>query len=390
MELVLLLAMAGCGVPPKLENIILSYSENNTFCLDCPQFRVDFRNGGHVNYECLGGCAVPGEQHHLVSAQRFQDLVQAFHDASFFAIPRTDPSRIVSDATVIRLTYRDERRIHEVVDLDRHIPQVTDLESRMKNATEVGRYLKPSLTLYRRLVDSGWDVNTLGPDHQNALFSAVVFRDLESTRFLLQHGSNVTDQTLELAALGENVEILRLVVRAAKIKLTGERGEAILGQAARSRKTDLVQFLLDFGVNSRDPRQGLTALASAVDNGSFENARLLLRKGADADAHDRSGRTALWYAAISQNTGFITLLLEHGADVDARDNEGRTALMHAADLCFTWDVRALLDAGADPTIQDKHGRTALEPQPVSVGDPKCATVRRMIEDAVHSRPTRRP
>ena len=59
----------------------------------------------------------------------------------------------------------------------------------MKTATEVDRYLKPSLTLYRRLVDSGWDVNRLGPDHQNALLSAVVFRDQESVRFLLQRGS---------------------------------------------------------------------------------------------------------------------------------------------------------------------------------------------------------
>ena len=135
MALVLLLVLAGCQVPPKLDHIILSYSERDDFCLDCPQFRVDFRYGGHVNYECLGGCAVPGEQHHLVSAQRFEDLVQAFHDARFFAIPRTDPSRIVFDATVIRLTYRDERRIHEVVDVERHIPQVTDLENRMKTAS---------------------------------------------------------------------------------------------------------------------------------------------------------------------------------------------------------------------------------------------------------------
>ncbi|HXA51200.1 MAG TPA: ankyrin repeat domain-containing protein [Candidatus Acidoferrum sp.] len=375
-------------MPPKLDNIILSYSESNTFCLDCPRFRVDFRNGGHVNYECLGSCAVPGEQHHLVPTQRFQDLVREFHDAGFFAVPRTDPSRMVADATVVRLTYRDERRIHEVVDVERHIPRVTQLENRMKTATEVDRYLKPSLILYRRLVDSGWDVNTLGPDHQNALFSAVIFRDLESMRFLLQHGSKVTDQTLEFAALSENIEILRLIVRAAQIKLTGERGQAILGQAARSRQTDLVQFLLDSGadVNSRGPGEGLTPLASAVNNGAFENARLLLRKGANADARDHSGRTALWYAAVSENSGLITLLLEHGADVNARDNAGRTALMHAADLCFTWDIRALLDAGADPRVQDKRGRTALEPQPASVGDPKCATGRKMIEDAVRFRP----
>ena len=174
------------------DHIVLSYSESNTFGLGCPRFRVDFSSGGHVNYECLGSCAVPGQQHHIVPAERFRELVQAFHDAEFFGIPRTDRNRIVEDATVIRLTYRDERRIHEVVDASRQIPKINDLENRMKAATGVGRYLQPFVALYRRLVDSGWDVNTLGPDQQNALFSAVVFGDLESTRFLLQRGSKVT------------------------------------------------------------------------------------------------------------------------------------------------------------------------------------------------------
>ena len=261
----------------------------------------------------------------------------------------------------------------------------------MKTATELDRYLKPSLSLYRRLVDSGWDVNALGPDHQNALFSAVIFRDLESTRFLLQHGSKVTDQTLDAAAMSENIEILRLVVRASLVKLTGEHGAAILGQAARGRKTDLMQFLLDSGadVNSRGLGQGWTPLLSAVNSGSSENARLLLGKGADANARDNNGRAALWYAAISENTDLVTLLVQHEAEVDVRDNQGRTALMHAADLCSTSNVRALLDAGADPAIQDKRGRTAIEPQLVSPGDPKCATVRRMIEDAVSSQPAAR-
>jgi len=387
LECALLLALVGCRAQPKLDNIILSYSESNTFCFGCPSFRVDFRNGGHVNYECLGSCAVPGEQHHVVPAQRFRELVQAFHGAGFFSIPRTDPSRMDEDATVIRVTYRDQRRIHEVVDGVRHIPQLNNLENRMKTATEVDRYLKPSVLLYRRLVDSGWDVNTLGPDRRNALFSAVIFRDLESIRFLLQHGSKVTDQTLDLAARSENVEILSLVVRSSQVRLTGERGAAILGQAARSRKTDLVHFLLDSGadVNSHAPGEGWTPLVSAVNSGSYENAVLLLSNGADVNARDNNARIALWYAAILENTGLIALLSEHGADLNARDTEGRTALMHAADFCFTWDIRALLDAGADPTIQDKHGRTALEPRLVSIGDPKCTTAHNMIEEAVRSR-----
>ena len=229
--LALLTSLVGCRAPSELDHIVLSYSESNTFCLGCPRFRVDFSSGGHVNYECLGSCAVPGQQHHIVPAERFRELVQAFHDAEFFGIPRTDRNRIVEDATVIRLTYRDERRIHEVVDASRQIPKINDLENRMKAATGVGRYLQPFVALYRRLVDSGWDVNTLGPDQQNALFSAVVLGDLESTRFQLQRGSKVTDQTPELAPRSENVDILRLVLRASHVKLLGERGARILERA---------------------------------------------------------------------------------------------------------------------------------------------------------------
>lgn len=125
-----------------------------------------------------------------------------------------------------------------------------------------------------------------------------------------------------------------------------------------------------------------------MPSGSFENAKLLLSRGADANGRDYSGRTALWYAAISENTGFIMLLLEDEADVNTQDETGRTALMYDADLCYTWDVRALLDGGADPTIRDKRGRTALETQLVSVEDPKYVTTHGMIEDAARSRAAR--
>jgi ankyrin repeat protein len=184
--------------------------------------------------------------------------------------------------------------------------------------------------------------------------------------------------------MSENVDILRLVLQASHVKLSGERSAATFGQAARSRRTDLVQFLLASGADVNEHDASGTPLISAVVNGSFENARLLLSRGADANARDNNGQAALWHAAISDNTGLIPLLLEHGADVNAQDNAGRTALMHAADLCYTWDIRALLDARADPTIPDKRGKTVLEPQLVSVGDPKCATARTLIEDAVLS------
>lgn len=384
--LTLALVLVACRPQSKSETVILSYSESNTNCVGCPRFRVDFSSGGHVNFECLGSCAVPSEQHHLVPAERFQELVQAFHDSRFFTIPRTDSSRMVADATVFRLTYRDNLKIHEVVDIERHIPQILDLEKRIKAATEVDRYLKPSAAMYQSLVKAGWDVNSLGPDHQNALYSAVIFRDLESIRFLLQHGSKVTDQTLDFAVLSGNLDILRRVISGSEVKLSGELGASMLGQATRSGRTDLLEFLLNSGanVNAHRKQGGGTALLNAVSSGSLENVRFLLSKGADVTARDENGRTALWYAAVSDNTGFITLLVQHGADVNERDNQGKTPLMHAFDLCYTWTIRALLDAGAYPFVQEQQ--TNRNVQLYSTGDPKCAIARSMIEEAVHSRP----
>jgi hypothetical protein len=89
--------------------------------VNCPSLRVEFRDGGHVDYTCLRGCAVPGYRHYLVPARQFRDSVTAFEQANFFRIPRTDPARIVWDVTVRTLTWRDAEMIHEVVDDDRRL-----------------------------------------------------------------------------------------------------------------------------------------------------------------------------------------------------------------------------------------------------------------------------
>jgi hypothetical protein len=169
-------------------------------------------------------------------------LVEKFNAERFFTIPRTDPSRMVSDVPAIRLAYRDERRIHEVVDDDRRSARITDLENRFKVLTEVDRYQKPSVSLYLSLLNAGWDINTLGADQQNALTSAVLHRDLQSARFLVQRGSRVTRQTLTYATLGNNLGILRLIVESSDGELPRDIKAAPLIQAARSGNVDLVKY----------------------------------------------------------------------------------------------------------------------------------------------------
>src|SRR5205814_184176 len=56
----------------------------------------------------------------------------------------------------------------------------------------------------------------------------------------------------------------------------------------------------------------------------------------------------------------VRLLLDHGADVNAFDTAGRTALMYAAgsDLLQTDVVKLLIDRGADVNAKDRHTLSA--------------------------------
>ncbi len=85
----------------------------------------------------------------------------------------------------------------------------------------------------------------------------------------------------------------------------------------------------------------------AALEGQTEEVRTLLTKGADVNAKDDEGRTALMFAVINLHLDTAKALLEHGADVNARADDGGTALMLAASCGDAGIVRVLLDKGAD-------------------------------------------
>jgi ankyrin repeat protein len=57
--------------------------------------------------------------------------------------------------------------------------------------------------------------------------------------------------------------------------------------------------------------------------------QLILDRGADINAKDDEGKTALMFALESKNQYIAEYLLEQGADVSIKDNAGNTTLMYA-------------------------------------------------------------
>jgi len=85
-----------------------------------------------------------------------------------------------------------------------------------------------------------------------------------------------------------------------------------------------------------------------------------LEDGAEVDAADRWGVTALGYAAARGDLAAVRLLLDRGASVDKTSAVGNAPLMLAAARGHLEVVQALLDAGADPTAKNKWGFGAAD------------------------------
>ena len=111
------------------------------------------------------------------------------------------------------------------------------------------------------------------------------------------------------------------------------------------------------GVDLRDDR-GATPLMHAAAIGSIEAVRLLLDAGADVNARNASGATALLWADGDHAKSW--LLIREGADVHATSKLRKTPLLALAGRPGNADLlRALLDRGVDPNMADAGGNTAL-------------------------------
>lgn len=150
------------------------------------------------------------------------------------------------------------------------------------------------------LLQRGFDPNTVNPDGVPALMLAVREPSLKVAELLAAHPDTKTE-------------------------VRNSNDESVLMLAAIKGYLSLVQKL--------------------VDN--------------DADVN-KTGWTALHYAASGGHVPVIAHLLEHSAYIDAESPNGTTPLMMAAMYGSPEAVKHLIQAGADLTIKNQLGLTALD------------------------------
>jgi ankyrin repeat protein len=106
-------------------------------------------------------------------------------------------------------------------------------------------------------------------------------------------------------------------------------------------------------------------MKAAVKAGDVPALEALLDAGADVDAPDEHGQTALMNASRDGHTAMVRLLVARGADLNHTAKFNLSALMLAVINARDAIVGILTDAGADQTIKGTGapgfaGKTALD------------------------------
>ena len=137
---------------------------------------------------------------------------------------------------------------------------------------------------------------------------------------------------------------------------------ADLAEAAMQGDIDRVRSQLEQGADVNAAQgDGMTALHWAAYKDNLEMARMLLDAGADVKRATRIGSiTPLFMAGGNGSTTMIDLLLKAGADANAVNELGTTALMKTAASGSVDAVNSLLEHGASVnTVEKARQQTAL-------------------------------
>jgi len=143
--------------------------------------------------------------------------------------------------------------------------------------------------------------------------------------------------------------------------------ERLAKEKCAKEQAKLVEYLLDQGADANQKSyasngigHGDSAIYTATYNGFIPVMEMLLNHSADIEIPNERGRTPIMHInRVSKNIAALSLLIARGANINATDKDGYTALAQATQQGEIPAMKLLLNSGADTEIADNMGQTPI-------------------------------
>jgi ankyrin repeat protein len=246
-----------------------------------------------------------------------------------------------------------------------HLDSVKALLAAQANPN-AGRGVQPlSLAIHHKdlamatlLLDAGADANRVSPIDWVFNFANYYYGP---------NSARPDVSPLILAIAERNADAVKLLLQyKANPNGTGPSGLPVI--FSMMDQPEVIKAFLEAGANPNSVGElGESPLMAAVGNSYHKTpeenlavAKLILARGADVNARNRKGDTALQWAVGISNVPVIKWLLEQKADLNAQNEAGYTPLHRAVWSQNIPAVELLLAKKAAVNVRDKGGRTPLD------------------------------
>ncbi len=156
------------------------------------------------------------------------------------------------------------------------------------------------------------------------------------------------------------IEKVKIILERSDKKLINDKwaGATAIHAATRSEINPIekIRLLIDAGadINAID-EVGDTALMIATKKGNLELIEPVIKAGANINTFNKNGNTALIVATKNGDQDLAKYLVKAGADINAVDKNGDTALIIAKKNDNQELSEYLIKASANPWIDDQNG-----------------------------------
>jgi uncharacterized protein DUF6438/ankyrin repeat protein len=315
--LAIFMSPAGVAYTQELPIITL----RRTWCLGtCPIYLLQIFRDGRLHYNGEEFVAVIGSQEAQISPAAVERLVESFVKSGYFALndvyeTHQNPdgtTTVFSDLPTTYTSLRVGSRARSVKDYAFAPEKLHMLELEIDRVANTHRWIHGNDDL------KDWEM--VAPD---------VYRRTKPGMTL----------SMQAAGLGQADVLEKLHDAGADIDAQDETGWTALMLAAAESRLNTLQQLLGWHarIDLKD-KNGDDALMGSASAFCYQSScrdaqaqiiKLLLENGADPNLRDGSGMTPLMVLTRYGNTKAADTLLAAGAQIDAKDKDGRTALDHA-------------------------------------------------------------